>query len=269
MSCKLKSYSCVTCHKRMKKDALRFLKGSQNRSLRHFLGRTFVIDIDEKDAVCNKCRQLYYSSNQTGKQVTNESSETERVSVVPSIVLPIPSAGYRHDACVICSKKPRKLVKVNEQSRQEYFISTGVFLSNGARCCPCHITGGYFSAEAKENGILSGTRNQTTFSNEDILKLLENLRCLVKSRNERHLDFDADFSLTDEDYKNLTGLTRTQFDDLMTHVKDIKHSKSRSIRSCVAILLVKLKCALDNKILATLFNMKKWQVKIHFVCDKI
>ena len=63
-SCKLKSYSC---HKRMKKDALRFLKGtcSQNRNLRHFLGKPFVIDIDEKDAVWYECRQLYYTSNQT------------------------------------------------------------------------------------------------------------------------------------------------------------------------------------------------------------
>ena len=86
MSCKLKSYSCVTCHKRMKKDALRFLKGSQNRSLRHFLGRTFVVDIDEKDAVCNKCRQLYYSSNQTGKQVilTDRPKPNESVLFLPS-----------------------------------------------------------------------------------------------------------------------------------------------------------------------------------------
>ena len=143
MSCKLKSYSCVTLHKRMKKDAFRILKGSQNRRFRNFLVRTFVTDTDDKDAVCNKCRQLYYGSNQTGKQVTDRSYETERVSVVsfqdPSIVLLIPSEGYKHDACVICTKKPRKLVKVNEQSRQEYFISTDVFLTNDARCCPCHI----------------------------------------------------------------------------------------------------------------------------------
>ena len=106
----------------MKKDALRFLKGCQNRSVRYFLGRTFVIHIDEKDAVCNKCRQLCYISNQMGKQVIDGVVSFQD----PSIVLSITSAGYRHDECVFCSKKPRKLVKVNEQSRQEYFISTGV-----------------------------------------------------------------------------------------------------------------------------------------------
>ena len=96
----------------MKKDGLKFLKGSLNKGLRHLLGRTLFIDIDEKDAVCNKYRQLYYSSNQTGKYVTGRSFETDVVSFQdPSILLPIPSAGFIHDTCVICSKKTGNLVK--------------------------------------------------------------------------------------------------------------------------------------------------------------
>lgn len=81
------------------------------------------------------------------------------------------------------------------------------------------------------------------------------------------INFDNNL-LGDEDYKNLTGLTRSQFDDLMTNVDDIKHSKFSSIRSCIAILLVKLKCALDNKVLATLFTMKKWQVHSYFLFEQ-
>jgi hypothetical protein len=127
------------------------------------------------------------------------------------------------------------------------------------------VENGHLTAEAMEIGVSSGTRNPTTVYNDDVLRLLDDIRRIAKYRNETRLDFDNDSSMTDNDYQNLTGLTRSEFDDLMTHVKDINQSRSRSIRSCVAILLMKLKCALDNKILATLFNMKKWQVSIYLI----
>ena len=67
-------------------------------------------------------------------------------------------------------------------------------------------------------------------------------------------------SLSDTDYLSLTGLTRDQFDDVMTYVKNIRPTKTRSIRTCVAILLTKLRSGMDNEMLGTVFNMKKFQV---------
>ena len=47
--------------------------------------------------------------------------------------------------------------------------------------------------------------------------------------------------------KNLKGITRVQFNDILTHIQDITLSKSGSIRFCVAVLLVNLKCAFTIK----------------------
>lgn len=124
----------------------------------------------------------------------------------------------------------------------------------------------HFTTETLDSSVTSTITNTTLLSNNDVCHLLENVRHLAKINNFTRINFDNN-SLGDEDYKNLTGLTRSQFDDLMTNIDDIKHSKSRSIRSCIAILLVKLKCALDNKMLATLFNMKKWQVHSYFLFE--
>lgn len=196
--------------------------------------------------------------------VSGERSEIRKENVDaprgPCISLPIPSTRYRHDACAICNKKPRKLVVVSEQSRNELFVHTGILLRSGSRCCLSHVMDKHFTTATLDSGVTSTIRNTTFLSNIDVCHLLENVRHLAKINNFTGINFDNN-SLGDEDYKNLTGLTRSQFDYLMTNIDDIKHSKSRSIRSSIAILLVKLKCALDNKMIATLFNMKNWQVR--------
>uniref|UniRef100_K1PVU3 Uncharacterized protein n=1 Tax=Magallana gigas TaxID=29159 RepID=K1PVU3_MAGGI len=262
MSSKLRPYSCVTCSKRVKTSERRPLSG--NKALRKFLSKRFVTDLNESDVVCNKCRQLFYYSLKQESQYPGLNLNSDKENVAPLEIrttLPIPSTGYRHDACAVCEKKPRKLVVIPEQSRLEMFVQLGVFMKEGSRCCPTHIHGGHMTSEALNQGVSDRIRKSTSFSVEGMNHLLDSLRNYAKRNASIRLDFDSEASLMSEDYHNLTGLTRTQFDDLMANVLEIKSSKSRSIRTCVAILLMKLRCALDNKMLATLFNMKKWQVR--------
>ncbi|XP_061196609.1 uncharacterized protein LOC133204881 [Saccostrea echinata] len=47
----------------------------------------------------------------------------------------------------------------------------------------------------------------------------------------------------------------------MCGVHNIRATQTRSIRTCIAILLMKLKSGLDNQMLATLFNMTKFQIR--------
>lgn len=94
------------------------------------------------------------------------------------------------------------------------------------------------TSEAFNHGVSDIIRKSTSFSVEGISHLLNNFRSYAKRNASIRLDFDSEASLTSEDYHNLTGLTRTQFDDSMAYVGEIKTSKSRSIRTCVAILLL-------------------------------
>ncbi|XP_061186275.1 uncharacterized protein LOC133194309 [Saccostrea echinata] len=94
-----------------------------------------------------------------------------------------------------------------------------------------------------------------------VLELLQQAREEVLRKEGSRLDFDDPSSLADTDYYNLTGLSRVQFDDLMCGVHNIRATQTRSIRTCIAILLMKLKSGLDNQMLATLFNMTKFQIR--------
>ncbi|CAC5361416.1 unnamed protein product [Mytilus coruscus] len=62
-----------------------------------------------------------------------------------------------------------------------------------------------------------------------------------------------------EDYQRLTGLTRNQFEAVAN--TDLRISEIRSVKTCLAILLVKLRTGLSNSILATLFSFEIHQIQ--------
>lgn len=69
------------------------------------------------------------------------------------------------------------------------------------------------------------------------------------------LDFDDESSMDDKDYKALIGFSRCEFQDIVSTVTSINSSKRRSKKICGAIIPVKLRSALSNKMLAVLFKM--------------
>jgi hypothetical protein len=132
-------------------------------------------------------------------------------------------------------------------------------VQSGSRCCPRHIEDGILSKEAMDK--IKASKGSCHLNRSAILELLQQVREEVLRKNEKRLDFDDPMGLSDLDYLNLTGLTREQFNDIMENINNIKPTKNRSIRTCVAILLTKLRSGMDNQMLGTLFNMTKFQVK--------
>ena len=57
------------------------------------------------------------------------------------------------------------------------------------------------------------------------------------------------------DYLNLTEIDRDSFGDFCGHVKEVRETKVRSIRTCIGILLTKLRSGMSNALLSTMFNM--------------
>jgi hypothetical protein len=94
------------------------------------------------------------------------------------------------------------------------------------------------------------------------MELVEQLREEVIHRRSKRIDFDDPSSLSDEEYITLTGLSKSDFDSLLPYLQsaDVRPSKSRSVRSCLAIFLTKMRTAMDNETLGVLFNMSKPQV---------
>ena len=136
-------------------------------------------------------------------------------------------------------------------------ILNEVFVPPGSRCCASHNQNGQLSTDAIVK--IKTIKDSSYLNRTSILELLKQTRDEVLRNENTRLDFDDPASLFSHGYYNLTGLEKEQFDDLMNSVNIIRPTKSRSIRTCIADLLTKLRSGLDNKMLATLFNMKKFQ----------
>ena len=89
----------------------------------------------------------------------------------------------------------------------------------------------------------------------DIQLLLSRWQMLYQDK--KRLDFDNSHSMSDNEYRVLTSLSKSQFDDLIGRISParIRNSSNRSIRTAVGILLCKLRLSLSNQLLAILFEL--------------
>lgn len=265
-----KHYCCVLCKKRHKPAGRRKV----NQVTKDILKKHFCLcDISDSAVICNKCAHICYkkqnvniSSSRCSTVTEEEYQPPEKVfrpdrSLVhspPSIRLAIPCTSTGHSFCFICKKPGPKLLVTPACIRFRAYILNEVFVPPGSRCCASHIQNGQLSTDAIEK--IKAIKDSSYLNRTSILELLKQTRDEVLRRENTRLDFDDPASLSSHDYYNLTGLEKEQFDDLMNSVNNIRPTKSRSIRTCIAVLLTKLRSGLDNQMLATLFNMKKFQV---------
>jgi hypothetical protein len=71
--------------------------------------------------------------------------------------------------------------------------------------------------------------------------------------NQNKIDFD---NIDNRDCKNITGILLDQFEDTCSFILiNIKSTPSRTPMTSVGLFLMKMKCALSNKLLSTLFNI--------------
>jgi hypothetical protein len=150
---------------------------------------------------------------------------------------------------------------VPESARVKVFIEKEIFMPTGSRCCPRHIFNGELNSEALDQ--LRQTYHFSNVNRTTVVGVLKQTRDVAIQHMYTRLNFDDQNAFNSEDYYNLTGLTKEQFDELMTcmsYTDSMRASKTRTTRTCIALLLTKLRCGLSNQLLATLFGMKKWQV---------
>ena len=82
-------------------------------------------------------------------------------------------------------------------------------------------------------------------------------RWQTQFERKKRFDFDNPQFLSNDDYNILTGLSMSQFDDLISQIStsDIRNSSYRYIRTAIAILLCKLRLGLSNRMLTILFEL--------------
>ena len=93
------------------------------------------------------------------------------------------------------------------------------------------------------------------FNSTDVQLMINKSQMLFEQ--QKRFDFDNPISLSDDEYKILTGLTKVQFGDLAQYTlnSNIRNSSNRSIRTALAILSCKLRLGLSISMLTLLFQL--------------
>ncbi|CAG2229897.1 unnamed protein product [Mytilus edulis] len=265
---KVARFTCVLCTKRTKNHDRRFLGGESNKGLRKYLYKYFFLNVDSCDVICGACRRKYYrqyddksiTNAKPDKQVLPAASTSQQTLVSPkTITLSLSSIGGSHSTCFVCRKRGPKLIVVSSSTRLTTFVQNNIIIPAGARCCPGHISDENFSEQAIE--CLSDLRKTTDFNRSDILDLLQKIRMLLLKNEDKRLNFDKDSTLSDAEYISLTGIDKTSFSDLASHLVSIRDTKVRSSRTCLGIFLTKMRSGMSNKLMATIFNVGKDSIR--------
>lgn len=271
-----KHFCCVQCLKRCRSDPSSrrpvppYLKEKTEKKLHR--------PLTEGDVLCSACRRRMARSDPLVLQGNNSqhmsnSEETddpefchnlEKTSKAlkspKSVELKICSTPRNHKNCVLC-KKPsghrNHLTVVPSSAITQAFVHVGIFINSDSRCCKFHLVNGYFTQESVL--LLNSTKSSETLSRTEIGYMLDNVRTLMKTMS--HLNFDVPTALQDSDYQNLTGLSRDQFHELTSYIHSLRNNNNRSIKTCVAVFLTKLRTGLPNSLLSSIFGLSETQVQ--------
>ncbi|KAJ8314676.1 hypothetical protein KUTeg_006826, partial [Tegillarca granosa] len=276
-----KHFTCCRCHKRCKSDPAqrRPVQSHLRTQTENDLGRP----LEPGDVICSACRRRLARIKDLAIDVQHQHKDTIDPDYQPpapfsasiikspkSIQLQINSTPRNHKNCVIC-KKPsghrNHHVVIPSSAITQTFVYTGIFINSDSRCCKFHLDNGYFNSETLS--LLNSTKETEYFSRTDISNLIENVRNLMRTTS--NINFDIPSALSDEDYRNLTGISREQFSELTTFLPSVRNTLTRSIRTCLAVFLTKLRTGLTNSILSSLFSLSISQVQriISSVCDSL
>jgi hypothetical protein len=145
-------------------------------------------------------------------------------------------------------------VTVKKEDRNDMLIRCNIVIPKGSRCCEQHTLNGYLKREAFF-GLTGYKVDYEIFNSNYMINIIQNLRTIINSN--KHIDFDDPFSLSDSDYKSLTGFTRAQHDRVLAYIPPtaVRNSINRSLRCALACLLIKLRLGVSNSVLASMLGI--------------
>ena len=270
-----KDYKCAICGK----CRLKHKRPIINPVLRKYASKITGRSIVENEVICSKCRSTFKRSIKASTCTTQTSTSFEEtdesdddyvndpnsckndILSPKNIHLKICSTHSSHKYCIVCKRKSSNRVKlcvVPLEARTQAFIHKGIFIDSKARCCSSHLQNHNLTQESLFQ--IQAKYDRSYFNRTDIVTMLQNVRATLLKQTTR-LNFDKTSSLSDEDYYNMTGVSKEQFTDIASRLSSLRNSSVRSVEACLGILLVKLRTGLPNTILSTLFCLTKNQIQ--------
>lgn len=150
-----------------------------NKHLRKYIEKTFLVTCRENDVLCGRCRREYYTNTRqqrnrqgiSGPEPFVQPEAKSSMEFSPkNITLPLPSIGGSHSRCCVCKKRGPKLIVVSSKAGFNCFLYKNVIIPYRSRCCPVHIADDMMTEEAVN--VMNNFRQNTNFNRTDILNLL-------------------------------------------------------------------------------------------------
>ncbi|XP_053391975.1 uncharacterized protein LOC128554692 [Mercenaria mercenaria] len=252
----MKRITCCVCDRWPK-----YRRKVSGIELKNYVERILDRKVDENEVICTACSIKYYKAKKTEKYQNNVNSAHKKTSShtnssQSTCHLRMKSVSYSHKYCIICKKKQnsrRSLIVLPKKAQTQAFIE-GIYIPKKARLCRNHIKGKLIKdADLKTMPVNEGKKLYLT---PEISSLIEEMRDHMKRTS--YINFDT---LPEEYYHNLTGLEKSQFDELCTYIEGRRNTCVRSIKTTVGILLTKLRTGLANKLLSVMFKLKVSQIQ--------
>ncbi|CAF4189825.1 unnamed protein product [Rotaria sordida] len=221
--------------------------GSRERTLSH--------NSESMDSII----EISTTSSSTSSCHANKPSVEE-----PAVEIRFDRVAASHHQCCICrAVDPNSTSVISDEDRDLIFMRQHIFVPKGARCCAKHLENKRLSYESFKNLIIYDNE-LISFTSDEIKSLLLKYQSALES--EKQIHFEQSSSLTDTDYYNLIGLTKPQFDKLISFISDsniIHQSANRSVRTAIGLLLCKLR--LDSARKALMANFVPKNVGFHHI----
>ncbi|CAF1533143.1 unnamed protein product [Adineta ricciae] len=131
-------------------------------------------------------------------------------------------------------------------------------LTAGVRCCRDHVDNQRLRQDAVEQ-IFAGHYDELSLNTHDVQNILFDFRSFMT--NVKSFDFDDPTSLSDESYLNFTD----QFENLLGYMFNMRNSHNRSVRTALAVFLMKMRLGISNRVLGSLFHFKNQRTVAHLI----
>ena len=214
--------------------------------------KKYGIETKYDDFRCNRCRHNFYADKkpkenpyetQTAKGEGDDyvpphpQPRSTVISSPPYVSLKIPSTSKSHNYCFICKRPGPKLIVVTSDTRLQTFVQHNILVPVGCRCCPNHINNEQFIEEA----IVNLPTTETAFVNRStVINLLNKMREIITTQQKAKFDFESMLFLSDSDCINITGLSKSNFNELSNCIKPyIRNKPARRYKMALGLFLLK------------------------------
>lgn len=164
-----------------------------------------------RKCICGKC----YIRNYKGQLERNSKSENSGDNVKATAFY-IKTKSNRF--CAICGMKRKQRCRISQECRSDFFLKHNILFYDNARSCPSHLSGNSIKKSEFQKILYRLTLRSFPMSNNAFLQQLSKCTELLLKKECIRIDLDNPDFLNNEDYINLTGISRDQSNTVCTLV---------------------------------------------------